>query len=382
MATSGYSPAPWKQCSSSAWAVLKHNPSESFSPGVRHFPFLLLHHPHKCRTSTGLIQNYYPLPRLKASSSRENNWAVLDIWPSRKIALQKGLQDRAMGIVMHATAEDSGQAGSENAEEELRRREESSSLPPQLRKLTKEVPDPPNLLPWLAGFAILLITREVVVSELVRWVKAAGFGLKLLLNLALGAFYLLLNPFVKPIAAIITGAAWAFLIVKEVYAFIIDMTPVGGLIEAIVLSSAVLAIGEAIRENAVRSQQYTLGMAAFLGLGAVLGLFPPSVFVVLLFALFVFSLLVRKRDIVSSVMPVSAVLAAVAEPWVRGVVIASFLALAVYKNWKSPEKEKVAVNTNAGYGGQPLIMFLASLMVGLSVAAQWLYFRQLIWLAK
>lgn len=265
--------------------------------------------------------------------------------------------------------------------EERRRREESSNLPPQLREYSKEVPEPFNPLPWLAGFAFLYITRDVVKVELLRWVKFALVGLNALVHSVLW-FPGLLESAAMVLAAVTTGTAWSFLLVKEVYAFIIDMTPVRAIVKSIILAFAVLGIGEATKMNAVSSQPKTLSMAALFGLGAVLGFFPSSVFVVLLFSLVLFSSLVMKRDRVSALMPVAAVLAAVAEPWVRSVALAFFLALAVYENWKSPEKEEIPLGNSVRSSGQPMILFVLSLMAGMSAAAQWLYFRHLIWLAK
>lgn len=265
--------------------------------------------------------------------------------------------------------------------EERRRREESSNLPPQLREYSKEVPEPFNPLPWLAGFAFLYITRDVVKVELLCWVKFALVGLNALVHFVLW-FPGLLESAAMVLAAVTTGTAWSFLLVKEVYAFIIDMTPVRAIVKSIILAFAVLGIGEATKMNAVSSQPKTLSMAALFGLGAVLGFFPSSVFVVLLFSLVLFSSLVMKRDRVSALMPVAAVLAAVAEPWVRSVALAFFLALAVYENWKSPEKEEIPLGNSVRSSGQPMILFVLSLMAGMSAAAQWLYFRHLIWLAK
>lgn len=265
--------------------------------------------------------------------------------------------------------------------EERRRREESSNLPPQLREYSKEVPEPFNPLPWLAGFAFLYITRDVVKVELLHWVKFALVGLNALVHFVLW-FPGLLESAAMVLAAVTTGTAWSFLLVKEVYAFIIDMTPVRAIVKSIILAFAVLGIGEATKMNAVSSQPKTLSMAALFGLGAVLGFFPSSVFVVLLFSLVLFSSLVMKRDRVSALMPVAAVLAAVAEPWVRSVALAFFLALAVYENWKSPEKEEIPLGNSVRSSGQPMILFVLSLMAGMSAAAQWLYFRHLIWLAK
>lgn len=269
--------------------------------------------------------------------------------------------------------------------EERRRREKNSYLPPQLREFTKEVPEPFKPLPWLAGFAFLYITREVILYELLGWSKVALVGLNALIGIAVrlpGVSFLLVSA-AAVLAAVSTGTAWSFLLVKEVYAFIIEMTPVRAIVKAIILAYAVLGIGEATKMNAVSSQPYTLSMAALFGLGAVLGFFPSSVFVVLLFSLVLFSSLVMKRDIVSALMPVAAVLAAVAEPWVRSVALAFFLALAVYENWTSPEKEQIPLGNNSvRSSGEPMIMFVLSLMAGMSAAAQWLYFRHLIWLAK
>lgn len=364
-----------QQCSLSHTVLTHRAPADIVN--YRHFAFIL--HPNRwlCR----LPQNTcFTLP-LKASAPKTSRGAF-GLRSLEKMFMQRDLNMKTMPFTVQAATEYIGPADPEDIEER-RRRQENSSLPPQLRELTQEVPEPFNPLPWLAAFAILFITREVILFELLHWPKAAVVGLNALIGIALSlpGVSTLLESAAWVLAAVMTGTAWSFLFVKGAYAFIIERTPVQAIVKAIILASAVLGIGEATKMNAVSSQPYTLSMAALFGLGAVLGFFPSSVFVVLLFALVLFSSLVMKRDIVSALMPVAAVLAAVAEPWVRGVALAFFLALAVYENWKSP-KEQIPLGNSLRSSGQPMIMFVLSLMVGMSAAAQWLYFRHLIWLAK
>ncbi|GLJ31494.1 hypothetical protein SUGI_0632000 [Cryptomeria japonica] len=237
-----------------------------------------------------------------------------------------------------------GEATAGNAEEE----EETNQGGIDFSRPFKAMEAPPKPIDyrlWIAGFAIFFfLFRDIIVRELVYWLKFAVLGLDFLINKVIMVLYTLLKPLVPLAAVVTTGTAWATVIVKEAYAFIFNMTSVQAFTEAIVLSSAVLGIGEATKANAVSSQPYTIGLAGCLGLGAVLGFFPSSIFVALLLALVSFSLMVKKKDMVSSVMPVAAVLAAVAEPWVRAFAMASFLALAIHQNWKSPEKEQVPLD--------------------------------------
>jgi hypothetical protein len=70
--------------------------------------------------------------------------------------MQRDLNTKTTPFTVQAATEYIGPADPEDIEER-RRRQENSSLPPQLRELTQEVPEPFNPLPWLAGMLLLII---------------------------------------------------------------------------------------------------------------------------------------------------------------------------------------------------------------------------------
>lgn len=78
-------------------------------------------------------------------------------------------------------------------------------------------------------------------------------------------------------------------------------------------------------------------------------------------------------------MPVAAVLAAVGEPWVRVVVMASYLALAIIHHSNKPLEVK-ETETPATVRGVPITLLCAALAIGVRVAAKWAGYRHLTWM--
>ncbi|CAK9177887.1 unnamed protein product [Ilex paraguariensis] len=147
----------------------------------------------------------------------------------------------------------------------------------------------------------------------------------------------------------------------------------------IMLASAVLAIAEATVPDSVNGQPYLLTLAGVIGFAAVRGYISELFFWMLLLGLFGFARFIKKRDYVSSALPVAAVLAAVGEPWVRFVVIASYLALAITHHSKKPSEGK-EVEATATSRPVPIPLLCAALAIGVRVAAKWAGYRHLTWM--
>lgn len=125
-----------------------------------------------------------------------------------------------------------------------------------------------------------------------------------------------------------------------------------------------------------------LTISGLTGYFAVKGMIGDLVFWTLLFGLFSFSRFIKKRDYVSSALPVAAVLAGVGEPWVRVVVIGCFLSLAVvqYSN-NQPEEDKGEGFTSTTDGRRvPVPLLCAALAIGVRIAARWAGYRHLTWM--
>ncbi|KAD0657014.1 hypothetical protein E3N88_43923 [Mikania micrantha] len=148
------------------------------------------------------------------------------------------------------------------------------------------------------------------------------------------------------------------------------------------LTSAILAISEVASPDSVDNQWHLLTVSGLTGYFAVKGMIEDLLFWTLLFGLFSFSRFIKKRDYVSSVLPVAAVLAGVGEPWVRVVVMGGFLALAVVqysKNQPLEEKSEVSATTT-GDRRVPVPLLCAALAIGVRVAARWAGYRHLTWM--
>lgn len=184
-----------------------------------------------------------------------------------------------------------------------------------------------------------------------------------------------------PVAFVMTLAGWSGLLARDLYSLVVNTTSIWPTSKALLLVTLVLSVGEATRATAVSGQPWSFLLASAFGVGAVWGLIHHTIFVLLLLLLTGFSLIVQKKDAVSAAMPATAVLVAIAEPPLKAVVLALFLAVAVYTHWKTPEEQVVSLTSNMRTV-QPLLMVIAALFVGLTAGSRYLRAWQVLWLAK
>lgn len=282
-------------------------------------------------------------------------------------------------------------AASEASPEDLNRqspptpRRRRGQLPLEWEALTTPVPEPPNYLLLAAGLSIVYFTRHAIAAELIQWwsiVAVLGltvirFTQRVLVALMLKAIQLVQGP----LALVLTLVGWSGLFTRDMYTLIVNTTSIWPTLKALLLVTVVLSIGEVTRASAVSGQPWALLIATLLGMGAVSGVIHHTVFVLLLLLLVGFSLVVQKKDAISAVLPVTAVLVAVAEPSLKAVDLASFLALAVYNHYKNPE-EQVELTASNRRIVQPVIIVVIALVLGVTAGSRYLRAWQLLWLAK
>lgn len=183
-----------------------------------------------------------------------------------------------------------------------------------------------------------------------------------------------------PVTSVIRCIETATYTVRASYSWIVAYAPIPELTTIIMLASAVLAIGEAAVPNSVSSQSYLLTISGLIGYAAVRSYISELFFWTLLVGLYSFSRLVKKRDDVTSALPVAAVLVAVGEPWVRFLVMASYLALAIFHHSKKPLEQKEEVEVLMTGRRVPVPLLFAALAIGIRVAAKWAGYRHLTWM--
>lgn len=264
--------------------------------------------------------------------------------------------------------------------EELR---DNTSLPDRFRPLTKEVPEPPLRWPWFVALAFLIYAWRSVLWELSKWMKPIMGILGIfhfvgyLLNFAIALiFHFIGDPLTYTSLCIETMLHAA----RSFYLSIVTSAPILELTIIIVLASGVLAIGEAASPNSVNCQPYLLTSAGVIGYAAVRGVISEPVFWLMLFALFSYGKFVKKRDYVTSALPVATVLASVGESWVRLLSIISFTALAIHQHSKRPAEEKVAAELAPSSGKVPFPLLAVALAIGIRLAAKWAGYRHLTWM--
>ncbi|KAI7751855.1 hypothetical protein M8C21_023240 [Ambrosia artemisiifolia] len=257
-----------------------------------------------------------------------------------------------------------------------------STMPERFRYLTKEVPEPPVRWPYFIALGFLLYAWRTVLWELYNWKKAATAILQFLGYLSKLALALIFHFLGDPITATIRAIETIFYSIRAFYSQIVAYTPIPELSTIIMLTSAILAISEVASPNSVDNQWHLLTVSGLTGYLAVKGMIGDLLFWTLLFGLFSFSRFIKKKDYVSSVLPVAAVLVGVGEPWVRVVSMGGFLALSVFQySKKQPQEEKNEVSaTTTGGRRVPVPLLCAALAIGVRIAARWAGYRHLTWM--
>ncbi|WCJ30632.1 embryo defective 1923 [Euphorbia peplus] len=288
------------------------------------------------------------------------------------------LHFRKLGFCLNAAGNGDYNVEADDDAERLARGD--STMPDRFRYLTKEAPDPPIRWPWFVALGFLLYAWRAVFYELGNWKKAAlpvfsfvGYLLKLVLAVI---FHFIGDPITSSIRSMET----LIFTVRSYYSWIIAYAPIPELSAIIVFASIVLAIGEAAVPNSISSQPYILTVAGLIGYAAVANYISEPGFWTLLLGLYGFSRLFKKRDDVTSALPAAAVLAAIGEPWIRVLVIFSYLALAIthYSKKLSEGKEEVEAVTTSQRVPVPLLC--AGLAIGIRLAANWAGYRHLTWM--
>ncbi|XP_022764021.1 uncharacterized protein LOC111309268 isoform X2 [Durio zibethinus] len=254
------------------------------------------------------------------------------------------------------------------------------TMPERFRYLTKEVPGPPLRWPLFVALAFLLYAWRAVLLELSNWRKAA-FGVVrfvgYLLKLALALIFHFIGD---PITSMIRCIETVIYSIRAFYSGIVAYAPVRELTVIVVLASAVLAIAEATVPNSMSCQPYMLTLSGLIGYAAVTGYISEPLYWTLLLGLYGFSRIIKKRDDVTSALPVAAVMAAIGEPWVRMLVITSYLAIAIFHHSKRLSEVKEQTEGVAIKKRLPMPLLGAALTIGIHLAAKWAGYRHLTWM--
>ncbi|PIA63034.1 hypothetical protein AQUCO_00200810v1 [Aquilegia coerulea] len=267
----------------------------------------------------------------------------------------------------------------ESEEEEEEDRGESS-MPGRFRHLTKEVPDRPIRWPYLIPLPFGIYAWRTVLWELSNWKKgflAIGQFLGYLLKLVLAVVLHFIGP---PVTSIIRCVETALYTIQSVYSGIVAAAPVQELTVIILLTSTLLAIAEAVVPDSANSQPYLLTLAGIVGLAAVTDFIPELVFWLLLMGIFCFSRFFKKRDLVTSLLPAAAALSAVGQPWLRLVVITSYVALAISHHSKKLSEGNSNAEATSPVRKLPAPLLVAALTIGIHLAARWIRYRHLTWM--
>lgn len=237
------------------------------------------------------------------------------------------------------------------------------------------------LLYLFAALAFLIYAWRTVLWELSNWKKVILGIIKFVGYLSKLALALIFHFIGDPVTSLIRFIETSIYTVRAFYSSIVAYAPIPELSTIIILSSLVFAIAEATVPDSMTTQRYSLTLSGIIGFLAVKGVISELFFYVLLLGLFGFSLFIKKRDYVSSALPVAAVLAAIGEPWVRIIVVGLYLSMAVLHYSKKLSEGKVEENEVPVTGNRvPLPLLGIALAIGIKVAAKWAGYRHLTWM--
>ncbi|KAL8502309.1 hypothetical protein ACS0TY_021446 [Phlomoides rotata] len=254
-----------------------------------------------------------------------------------------------------------------------------STMPERFRYLTKEAPDKPVRWPLLIVLAFMLYAWRTVLWELSNWRMAVGVIGQFLIYISKLILAFVFHFIGNPVTSSIRLVETTFYTIRAFYSGIVAYAPIPELTLIIMLTSLVLSVAEAAVPDSVNTQPYLLTVAGLIGFAAVRNYITELFFWTLLVGMFVYSRFVKKRDNVSSALPVAAVLAAVGEPWVRIITMALFLALAILHRSTNPEG--VDGDVEAGTIRKvPFPLLCAALAIGVRAAAKWAGYRHLTWM--
>lgn len=228
--------------------------------------------------------------------------------------------------------------------------------------------------------AFLIYAWRAVLFELSNWRNAALGIVRFIGYLLKYALALVFHFIGDPITFSIRFIEDVFYAIRAFYSGIVAYAPVPDLTITILLASVVLAVAEATVPNCINNQPYVLTVSGLIGYAAVRGYISEPLFWTLLLGLYGFSRLVKRRDNVSSTMPVAAVLAAVGEPWVRVLVMISFMALAISHHSRMLSERKELAEVDSAKRRLPIPLLAAALAIGIRIAAKWAGYRHLTWM--
>ncbi|OVA10831.1 hypothetical protein BVC80_4713g1 [Macleaya cordata] len=347
---------------------------------IQKSPFTSIIKSNSQKNSYALRRNH--LLHFRCSSSRFQPLTPYSAPDFTGFSINKPLLGFSLGRKLgFSVGAENGEGETKSVVDEAEEARGQSTMPSRFRYLTKEAPDRPVRWPWLIALAFLVYAWRSVLWELSNWKKAVVGIARFTGYLSKLALAIVFHFFGDPITAVLGFIETSLYSVRSIYSDIVASAPVSELTIIILLTSIVLAVAEATVPDSVNSQPYLLAVAGLIGFAAVKSFIPEVLFWVFLVGLFFFSKFIKKRDGVSSALPVAAVLAAVGEPWVRVLVITLYLSLAIYHHSKKKlSEENAEIEVTGTVRRLPVPLVGVALVIGIHVAAKWVRYRHLTWM--
>jgi hypothetical protein len=228
---------------------------------------------------------------------------------------------------------------------------------------------------------VTFLARNAILKELKFWgklavavVASAGAAV---LAAAEVVFRQLLVWGGDPLIRVIVVLGYIPLTITNVFKFVADMVPPLPILFAVTLSSIVILVGESVSDTYSSKTEFpsrgTLDTAGLLGLAGFVGVLPVEIFLIGIAAITGFLLFARKVNPVAAFTPAAAVLAAVAEPYIRYPAFLSFVGGSMYRYWKLGYLESGAVQKERT-SEYPRILMVLLYLVAVSIAARSVFY--------
>lgn len=252
--------------------------------------------------------------------------------------------------------------------------DENSSFPSQFKELMVDRGERPNFYLYAAGFVLVVLMRDVIIQEIARWgINFARIVLYIAEGITMG-FVKLMEVGGEPVSLLMALATWAAETFSDMYTLIVD-SPVISIAKSLLLSLAVVSLGDATRCKVQGPRSQLVGIAAALGVAGVFDVIPIDIMLLSLVAVTAYASFIQKADLITISMPATVTFVTIAPPLIQAAAFGLFLAITVYTNWRSEPSESVALSTKLS----PVFTAMTT-SICIALFTRFLYLRTVKWL--
>ncbi|KAL3697513.1 hypothetical protein R1sor_011589 [Riccia sorocarpa] len=249
-------------------------------------------------------------------------------------------------------------------------------LPKEFSELMKEEPEPPNYGLLGLGFAVAVLARHIIWREILNWINLAFFLVVFATESAQALAYKAVEYGGQPVESVVNVFWIAAQVVIHFFRVAGDVVSVGPVAFAILLSTAVLLVGQNVSRTYEEAPEFPsrnmFDFAGILGLAGVVEFISPEFMLLALIGLSGYLLGVKKLNPVAGFAPAVATLVAIAGPALRWPLLAAFLGYSVFRYWRKGYISQGAVFTTE-IGWYPRVLVGLVYLLGISILSKFVF---------